>query len=431
MKIAIVIPARYASTRLPGKPLLDIEGKAMIQHVFERASELNKDYEVIVATDDVRIVQAVEKFGGRAELTSVDHNSGTDRMIELLDKIDADILLNIQGDEPLIRSADLKTLIESMLQDEAVEVGTLCHEIDWHEAKNLNSVKVVLADNKDVLYFSRSIIPYFSSSGVAERSLYLKHIGVYAFRRTVLIKFGALSEAFLESAERLEQLRLLSAGIKIRALKVEPMGPGVDTPESLDIVRQIFRGKPLSMRTPSLCEQLQNIKLVITDVDGVLTDGSIFYTENGETLKRFHVRDGLGMKMLEETGVRVVVLSGKDSPSLRKRVADLQISNGFYGIKNKQEVIQSVQEEYGITKAETLTIGDDSIDLPAFAQSGLCVVVNDAEDYIKDKADVVLSKAGGYAAFREVADMILRAQGKGDILDSVSGYAKIMSKMVQ
>jgi 3-deoxy-manno-octulosonate cytidylyltransferase (CMP-KDO synthetase) len=160
MRVVIVIPARFGSTRLPGKPLLDILGKPMIQHVVERARAVGSAHQVVVATDDERIAEKVRSFGGEALMTDPDHASGTDRLSEVMAKVPGDLFVNIQGDEPWVRPEDIEKLIVGMLADESVAVGTLCHRLPAREARNPNAVKVVLADNGDALYFSRAPIPY-------------------------------------------------------------------------------------------------------------------------------------------------------------------------------------------------------------------------------------------------------------------------------
>lgn len=422
-RVAIIIPARYGSTRLPGKPLADIAGKPMVQHVYERALEVPQAQSVLVATDDERVAEAVRAFGGRYVMTSSEHPSGTDRLTEVMSQIDADIYINLQGDEPLVRPMDIATLAKGMLNDPSIQVGTLCHPINAHEAVNPNSVKVVLANDGNALYFSRSPIPYPREAIEAH---YLKHVGVYAFRREVLETYSALPQPMLEQAEKLEQLRLLTAGLRIRAFTVEPTGPGVDTPECLEKVRSLFTGQTLQPQ-PTLAD----IRLVITDVDGVLTDGSIYYDATGECLKRFHVRDGLGIRLLEENGVRVAVLSGRDSATLRKRVEDLGIGLYQFGIKDKQAACRRLMAQAGVTALQTACIGDDSIDLPAFEACGMAFAVADAPIYIQQRATLVLQSKGGTGAFRELADAILIAQGKAQVLGSAEGYKAVMGQMAQ
>ena len=422
-RLAIVIPARYASTRLPGKPLADILGKPMVQHVYERALEVPGVDTVVIATDDQRVVDAVRGFGGRCVMTSPDHPSGTDRLAEVMRTVDADIYINLQGDELLVRPADIALLADGMRADSAVQVGTLCHAIDAQEARNPNTVKVVLAANGDALYFSRAAIPFARDDAPAS---YLKHVGVYAYRRDVLAAYSALPAAMLEQAEKLEQLRLLAAGLRIRAFQVAPSGPGVDTPECLARVRALMAGE-----TPASLPTLAEIKLVITDVDGVLTDGGIYYDATGECLKRFHVRDGLGMRLLEENGVRVAVLSGRDSPTLRKRVADLGITLYQFGVKDKHGACRELMAQAGVEVNQTVCIGDDSIDLPAFAACGLSYAVADAPVYVQARASAVLVKEGGKGAFRELADAILVAQGKEHVFGSAEGFSTVMGRVVQ
>ena len=243
--VAIVIPARYGSTRLPGKPLVDIAGKPMIQHVYERALRVRGINAVWVATDDARVADAVESFGGRYVITTPDHQSGTDRLAEVMDQVQAGVYVNLQGDEPLIRPGDVETLVNGMLADRSVAVGTLYHRIMAEEAKNPDAVKVVLGDNSDALYFSRAPIPYPRE---LDEAVYFKHVGVYAYRREVLAGYAALAQPMIERAEKLEQLRLLAAGLRIRAFEVEPGGPGVDTPETLAVVRSLMAGEMAGQR---------------------------------------------------------------------------------------------------------------------------------------------------------------------------------------
>lgn len=176
---------------------------------------------------------------------------------------------------------------------------------------------------------------------------------------------------------------------------------------------------------------LFSVRLVITDVDGVLTDGGLYYDASGECLKRFHVRDGMGIRMLEECGVKVAVLSGRDSAVLRKRIEDLRITLAVFGVKDKASACRSLMQEVGVNSEQTLFIGDDSIDLPAFAVCGCSCAVADAPDYIKNQATYVLSTKGGCGAFRELSDAILQAQGKQEVFETAKGYTRLMNKMAQ
>lgn len=316
----------------------------------------------------------------------------------------------------------MSTVRGSLRQQPEIRVGTLCHPVSAREAQNPNCVKVVLDAGGRALYFSRSPIP-FPRDG--EQARYLKHVGVYGYRAEVLAQYSALDKSMPEQAEVLEQLRLMHAGISIYAFEVEPTGPGVDTPACLEQVRRLLSGETAAEAT------LDKVKLVITDVDGVLTDGSIYYDATGECLKRFHVRDGLGIRMLEEAGIRVAVLSGRDSATLRKRIADLGISASRLGVKDKAEACRALMAECGALPHETACTGDDSIDLPAFRTCGLSFAVADAPDYVKRQASGVLALPGGHGAFRELSDRILEAKGLFHIASTADGFVKSMTVVAQ
>lgn len=422
--IAIIIPARYSSSRFPGKPLADILGKPMIQHVYEKA-KLIEGVKVLVATDDDSILSVVEGFGGEGVLTSPDHISGTDRLVEVMSQVDADLYINLQGDEPLVRPEDIELLINAMTANKSIEVGTLYHSISAQQAQDPNKVKVVITHSGRACYFSRSPIPFIRDKGA--QANYKQHVGVYAYRKSVLKRYTQLVKSDIESAEQLEQLRLLDSDIDIYAFEVPETGSGVDTPEDLEQVIAILTGD----RVDNNQSLLSNVELVITDIDGVLTDGGIYYDEHGECIKRFHVRDGLGIKLLQRAGVQVAVLSGRDSKSLRKRLFDLGVDNFALGVKNKEEACKEIIEKAGSIKANTVYIGDDTIDLPAFVSCGVAVTVADAPDYIKAKTDMILQTKGGFGALRELADNILIEQGKSSLLDDPSEFLKVHTHITQ
>ena len=236
MKFIGIIPARYASTRFPGKPLAVLGGKTVIQRVYEQvATVLGEAY---VATDDERIYQAVEAFGGRAVMTRRDHKSGTDRIEEAAEKIGtaADVIINVQGDEPFIQQSQLET-VKALFDDPQVQIGTLGKPFESMEAvENPNSPKIVCDVRGYAMYFSRSVIPYVRGKEQAswlEHFPYLKHIGLYAYRREVLAEITKLPQSPLEVAESLEQLRWLQNGYRIKVGLTDVETVGIDTPEDL------------------------------------------------------------------------------------------------------------------------------------------------------------------------------------------------------
>jgi 3-deoxy-manno-octulosonate cytidylyltransferase (CMP-KDO synthetase) len=242
-----IIPARYASTRFPGKPLAIIKGKPMIQRVYEQAS-LTLD-ELYVATDDLRIHDAVLSFGGRAVMTSADHQSGTDRCAEAAAKIgsmkdtEADVVINIQGDEPFIRPEQIELLI-SCFADKSVEIATLVRKAEpGEDITNPNHPKVVLDMLGNAIYFSRSVIPYFRDAKISEWTrmhTFYKHIGLYAYRTGTLNKITSLSPSSLEKAESLEQNRWLENGYKIRTAVTGWKSVCIDTPGDLEKAKIFF-----------------------------------------------------------------------------------------------------------------------------------------------------------------------------------------------
>ncbi len=229
-----IIPARYASTRFPGKPLADIDGKPLIQVVYEHVPDAGLSLQ-IVATDDARIVEAVSHFGGKALLTRADHSSGTDRCGEAAQKLslhDDDIIINIQGDEPLISSTEIN-LLKRAFDNPNVQIATLVKPFhDPHEAQNPNKVKAVLALNGQALYFSRYPIPYLRDNHMPGPTYY-QHLGIYAYSFGTLKAITQLPPSALEESEKLEQLRWLENGYKMFAVPCSYHGIGIDTPEDL------------------------------------------------------------------------------------------------------------------------------------------------------------------------------------------------------
>ena len=231
-KVICIIPARYASTRFPGKMLAPLAGKPMIQHVYERASEAVRVDSVLVAADDERVITAIEGFGGRAVMTSPDHQSGTDRIHEAAAQVDGDVIINVQGDEPLLPAIVIDKLAALMLGDPKIEMATVAVPSTRAELADPNRVKVALGADGRALYFSRALIPYLREGG-EDSGVYL-HWGIYAYRRSALERFVKLPPGRLENCEKLEQLRALENGISIHVLvEHELESIGVDTPEDL------------------------------------------------------------------------------------------------------------------------------------------------------------------------------------------------------
>lgn len=253
MKYSAIIPARYASTRFPGKPLALLGGKTVIQRVYEQVSTVID--EVFVATDDDRIFCEVERFGGRAVMTSTNHRSGTDRIEEAVEKIasQADIVINVQGDEPFIQPSQIETLCRQF-DDPTTQIATLGKPFSEMEAvENENSPKIVLDNNGFALYFSRSVIPFVRGverSEWLEKYPFLKHIGLYAYRREVLREITQLPPSSLEQAESLEQLRWLQNGFRIRVGLTNVETIGIDTPDDLARAEALIT-KAFASKSPS------------------------------------------------------------------------------------------------------------------------------------------------------------------------------------
>lgn len=240
-KISVIIPARYSSTRLKAKPLIEIKGKPIIQWVWEAASAAKLADEAIIATDDELIFNAAQKFGAKAVMTSAEHKSGTDRIAEIVknDK-DIEIALNVQGDEPMIKASSIDSLIKCISEDKTVQMATLIRKIhDKEELSNPNIVKVVTGVDGNALYFSRSQIPYERNIGESD---FYAHIGVYAYRREALLKFTQFEQTNLEKSESLEQLRMLQNGYKIKTVEIDYKLIGIDTPQDLEEFKAAVAG---------------------------------------------------------------------------------------------------------------------------------------------------------------------------------------------
>ncbi|MGB7533074.1 MAG: 3-deoxy-manno-octulosonate cytidylyltransferase [Halobacteriota archaeon] len=237
-KIVVIIPARYDSTRFEGKPLAKINEKPMIYYVYQRSKKAKGIDAVIVATDDERIKNAVEKFNGKVVMTSKEHKSGTERVAEVAKKIDADIIVNVQGDEPLIEPKAIEEVVMPLVEDKNIRMSTLMIRItNEAEYNDANIVKVVTDKKGFALYFSRSLIPY---PGKKEHFKVYKHIGIYVYRKDFLLELADMQQTPLEQIECLEQLRVLENGFKIKVVETNYDSISVDTPKDLEVVKKFI-----------------------------------------------------------------------------------------------------------------------------------------------------------------------------------------------
>ncbi|MCX5695657.1 MAG: 3-deoxy-manno-octulosonate cytidylyltransferase [Candidatus Omnitrophica bacterium] len=242
MDVIGVIPARYSSTRFEGKVLADILGKPMLQHVYERAKQARLLDDVIIACDHEAVANAAREFGAKVVLTSQSHDCGTDRISEVVNPLDVKIIVNIQGDEPLIHPSMIDSVAAALLDSKDINMATLMKRIeDTNLINDPNVVKVVVDKNNFALYFSRAAIPHLALNAEIEHPVYFKHIGLYAYTKDFLFTYKNLPVSNLEKTERLEQLRVLEGGFRIKVIETNFDTIGVDTPEDLEKVKDILR----------------------------------------------------------------------------------------------------------------------------------------------------------------------------------------------
>lgn len=242
MNVIGVIPVRYSSSRFEGKVLADILGKPMLQHVWERAKQAVVLEDIIIACDDERVVNAAQEFGAKAVLTAKAHPSGSDRIIEVINPIDVKVIVNIQADEPLVHPVMIDTVAQALLDDTKVSMATMMKKIEnSDEVNDPNVVKVVVDKNNFALYFSRSAIPYYPADFEVKPAVYYKHIGLYAYTKDFLFIYKNLPVSNLEKIERLEQLRVLEEGYRIKVIETKYETIGVDTPDDLNKVKQYLQ----------------------------------------------------------------------------------------------------------------------------------------------------------------------------------------------
>lgn len=242
MDVIGIIPARYSSTRFEGKILADILGKPMLQHVWERAKQSLVLEDLIIACDDERVANVAKEFGAKVVFTAKAHTSGTDRIIEVVNPIDARIVINVQADEPLIHPQMINAVAQALLDDNKVSMATIMKQIENEEELNdPNVVKVAIDKNNFALYFSRSPIPFHAKGSEINAPIYFKHIGLYGYTKDFLFIYKNLPLSYLERVERLEQLRVLEEGFKIKVIETKHDTIGVDTPQDLERVKEYLR----------------------------------------------------------------------------------------------------------------------------------------------------------------------------------------------
>ena len=381
----IVIPSRWGSTRLPGKPLKLLCGKPLISWVIEAALKVKNASGIVVATDNEEIKRVGSQYNIQTLITSSKHRNGTERLLEVASKINADYYINLQGDEPLIDPKDIEILIDNLIKMNE-DIITLCHEITEKEASDISRVKLVCNLENEAIYFSRNKIPFGELN-------YLQHIGIYGFKRKSLEIISNLKETRLEKLESLEQLRWVENNLKIKVIPTKNEAIGVDTLNDLKEVEKILKFK--------------QIKIIFSDVDGILTDGRIWYGKTGEEIKAFHSRDGLAIKLLLSSGIKFALISARDSEPLRKRIEDLGIKYFCLGQEDKVMACKQILKELKIDKENAAFIGDDNIDIPAMKFCGWSFTVADAIFPVVKTAKTLLSSKGGEGAIREIADLIL------------------------
>ena len=375
----ILIPVRMGSSRLPNKPLREIAGKPLLEWVIELAQNINFKASLKVLTEDKIINDFVDSLGVEVFLTDKFHKNGTSRILEILDDIDSDFIINLQGDEPLVNPIDLNNLYETIKSSKA-DIASICHEVDSLEAEDPSNVKVVFDINQYALYFSRSKIPYGAKT-------FYSHMGIYAFKRSALEKIKFLKSSFLGNFEDLEQLQWLENKIAIRMLISKNKSIGVDTHDGLIKAENALLSN--------------NIKGLICDIDGTLTNSLVWYGDNGEELKSFNVKDGLAIRKLLSIGFKVGFISGRDSAPLRFRARELGVEFVKFNQDDKKIGCLELLSEMKLEAKNVAYIGDDQSDIPCCSLIPFSFAVNDCHKDLKQIARFQLKKKGGEGVISE------------------------------
>ena len=369
----ILIPARMGSLRLPNKPLKEIAGKPLLKWVIELAQNVNFKASLMVLTEDKIIKDFVDSLGVDCFLTDKLHRNGTSRILEILDTIDSDFIINLQGDEPLVNPIDLSNIYEE-IKSGNTDIASICHEIDNVEAEEPSNVKVVFDVNQNALYFSRSKIPYGAQT-------FYCHKGIYAFKRAALEKIKFIKSSFLGKQEDLEQLQWLENNMSIRMLITKNKSIGVDTQEDLIKAENALLSN--------------NIKALICDIDGTLTNGLVWYGNHGEELKSFNVKDGLAIKKLLSKGFKVGFISGRDSVPLRIRAKELGVEFVKFNQADKKKGCLELLSEMKLSAKNVAYIGDDESDIPCCSLIPFSFAVNDCHQVLKQFSRFHLKEKGG------------------------------------
>ncbi len=380
----ILIPVRMGSSRLPNKPLKEIAGKPLLKWVIELAQNINFEASLIVLTEDKIIKDFVDSLGVECFLTDKFHKNGTARILEILDSIDSDFVINLQGDEPLVNPLDLSNLYE-MIKSGDSDIASICHEVDNLEAEDPSNVKVVFDINQYALYFSRSKIPYGAKA-------FYSHKGIYAFKRDALEKIKFIKSSFLANFEDLEQLQWLENNMSIRMLITKNKTIGVDTQDDFIKAENALLSN--------------DIKALICDIDGTLTNGLVWYGDNGEQLKSFNVKDGLAIKKLLSKGFKVGFISGRDSTPLRFRAKELGVEFVKFGQADKKRGCLELLSEMKLEVKNVAYIGDDESDISCCSLIPFSFAVKDCHKDLKIVSRFHLEVKGGEGVVSEFIEKL-------------------------
>jgi YrbI family 3-deoxy-D-manno-octulosonate 8-phosphate phosphatase len=323
--------------------------------------------------------------------------SGSDRVWAVAADRDADIVVNVQGDEPLLPGSLVDALVGRLNTDPTYDIATPVVAVTRRSAASPDVVTVARDDMGAALYFSRSTIPHGAES-------VWRHIGVYAYRKPALERYVGSAPTGLELTEKLEQLRALSLGMRIAAVEVDAVMHAVDRPEDVPIVERLLSGAA----APGAA-----VRLVVLDVDGVLTDGRIQYVGDDAQLVAFDVKDGYGIVSLLAAGIDVALLSARDSPALRHRARELGIEHVRAGVGDKAVELESLCRDLGVDLREVCVAGDDDPDVALMAKAGTSAAPADASPAARAQASIVLHERGGRGAVRELADLLLARREEG------------------